>query len=99
MTPVLPTRLERITALRSFGYAEREAAFLLTAALHGGYFLRRQYCSAIGTQSGDLDTLTGRSAVDGNEEGPSTCDVALGLGLRRWKQSDCGKQQSCNDRK
>ena len=52
MTPGLPTSLERITALRAFGYTEREAAFLLTAALHGGYFLRRQYCIAIGTQSG-----------------------------------------------
>ena len=52
MTPVLPTPAERVTALQDFGYTEREAAFLLTAALHGGYFLRRQYLSAIGTQSG-----------------------------------------------
>ena len=52
MTPVLPTPSERVTALQAFGYTEREAAFLLTAALHGGYFLRRQYCYAIGTQSG-----------------------------------------------
>ena len=52
MTPVLPTPSERLAALQAFGYTEREAAFLSTAALHGGYFLRRQYCCAIGTQSG-----------------------------------------------
>jgi hypothetical protein len=52
MILVLPTPSERVTALQAFGYTEREAAFLSTAALHGGYFLRRQYLSAIGTQSG-----------------------------------------------
>ena len=51
MTP-LTTASERIAALQSFGYTERESAFLVVAALHGGYFLRRQYCSAIGNQSG-----------------------------------------------
>jgi hypothetical protein len=52
MTPILPTHSERVAALQAFGYTEREAAFLSTAALNGGYFLRRQYLSAIGTQSG-----------------------------------------------
>ena len=32
-----------ITALRSFGYTEREAAFLYLVAVHSGYFLRRQF--------------------------------------------------------
>ena len=52
MTPVLPTLAERLKALQAFPYTEREAAFLAMAALHGGYFLRRQYLNAIGTQSG-----------------------------------------------
>src|SRR5437870_12325224 len=43
---------ERIEALKSLGYTEREAAFLCLAALHGGYFLRRQYCDFIGKQIG-----------------------------------------------
>src|SRR5437660_12144152 len=43
---------ERIAALKSLGYTEREAAFLCLAALHGGYFLRRQYCDFIGKQIG-----------------------------------------------
>src|SRR5712691_8419806 len=43
---------ERIAALKSLGYTEREAAFLCLAALHGGYFLRRQYCAFIGKEIG-----------------------------------------------
>src|SRR5216684_8354173 len=43
---------ERIEALKGLGYTEREAAFLCLAALHGGYFLRRQYCGFIGKEIG-----------------------------------------------
>jgi hypothetical protein len=37
------TDAERIRALQGLGYDEREARFLAVAALHGGYFLRRQF--------------------------------------------------------
>jgi hypothetical protein len=37
------TNQERIQALQRLGYGVKEAAFLCLAALHGGYFLRRQY--------------------------------------------------------
>ena len=37
------TNGERIEALCNFGYTEREASFLVLAALHSGYFMRRQY--------------------------------------------------------
>ena len=37
------TDSERISSLRAFGYTHREAEFLLLVALHGGYFIRRQY--------------------------------------------------------
>jgi hypothetical protein len=43
MSQVRLTHSERIQALERFGYTEREARFLCLAALHGGYFLRRQY--------------------------------------------------------
>jgi hypothetical protein len=43
---------ERIAALESLGYTDREASFLCLAALHGGYFLRRQYCGFIGKEIG-----------------------------------------------
>lgn len=43
---------ERIQALRRFGYSELEAAFLCLAALHGGYFLRRQYALFLGGKDG-----------------------------------------------
>ena len=46
------TNSERIEALTALGYTEREAAFLCLAALHGGYFLRRQYCDFIGKEPG-----------------------------------------------
>src|SRR5579863_4099649 len=34
---------ERVAGLGCLGYTEREARFLCLAALHSGYFLRRQY--------------------------------------------------------
>lgn len=34
---------ERAAALKCFGYSESDAAFLSLAAVHSGYFLRRQY--------------------------------------------------------
>jgi hypothetical protein len=34
---------ERIAALKRFGYSEPEASFVALAALHSGYFLRRQF--------------------------------------------------------
>lgn len=41
-----PTKMnqgKRTEALRNLGYTEREASFLVLAALHSGYFMRRQY--------------------------------------------------------
>jgi hypothetical protein len=37
------TDIERSQALEQFGYTPRQAHFLTLVALHGGYFLRRQY--------------------------------------------------------
>jgi hypothetical protein len=41
------TTLERAQALQDFGYDADEAQFLCIAALHGGYFLRRQFLSFV----------------------------------------------------
>jgi hypothetical protein len=41
------TNDERIMALQRFGYDAEEAQFLCIAALHSGYFLRRQYLNFI----------------------------------------------------
>ncbi len=46
------TANERVQALSRFGYSEPEGTFLCLAALHGGYFLRRQYASFIGGKDG-----------------------------------------------
>jgi hypothetical protein len=43
---------ERVEVIKGFGYNDREAAFLCWAALHGGYFLRRQYADFIGVETG-----------------------------------------------
>lgn len=43
MSQVRMSSEERVAALQRFGYSKREAEFLCLAALHGGYFLRRQY--------------------------------------------------------
>jgi hypothetical protein len=47
----------RVQALRNLGYATREAEFLCLAALHSGYFLRRQYRAFLGTKPGAADDL------------------------------------------
>jgi hypothetical protein len=54
MTPAM-TNEERITALRRFGYDAQEAQFLSIAALHSGYFLRRQFLSFVGGTKGWKD--------------------------------------------
>jgi hypothetical protein len=52
MSQIRLTNPERVQALQRFGYSARESAFLCQAALHGGYFLRRQYVQFLGGQSG-----------------------------------------------
>jgi hypothetical protein len=52
MSSIAMTDPERIAALENLGYTSREAVFLCLAALHGGYFLRRQYCGFIGKETG-----------------------------------------------
>jgi hypothetical protein len=46
------TSEERITKLRQMGYSDREAAFLLIAALHSGAFVMRQYAAYAGVKPG-----------------------------------------------
>jgi hypothetical protein len=57
------TERRRIEALRAFGYTPREAAFIALAALHGGYFLGRQYAAFIGAKRGRPDHVLVRKAV------------------------------------
>ena len=49
------TNQERITNVRALGYTEREAEFLCLAALHSGYFVRRQYLAFAGQTWGKTD--------------------------------------------
>ena len=56
---------DRVSALRVFRLTERQARFVVTAALHGGYFLRRQYLRFTGRAHGKnvvefLDGLVAR---------------------------------------
>jgi hypothetical protein len=54
MSQIHLTDSERAQALVRLGYSLREAEFLTLAALHGGYFLRRQYCRFLGSGSAAL---------------------------------------------
>ena len=54
MTPAVDRGTD---ALQGFGYTAREAAFLRLAALHSGYFLRRQYLQFIGSTRGRPDDV------------------------------------------
>lgn len=51
------TTPERIAALQIFGYDREEAQFLAIAALHSGYFLRRQFLSFIDGTKGWKDVV------------------------------------------
>ena len=61
------TNDERKLAIQRFGYTEREAAFLCLAALHGGYFLSRQYNAFLECQrGGNVDRLIEKGVVQGH---------------------------------
>src|SRR5881397_1909280 len=51
------TTPERIAALQNFGYDADEAHFLCIAALHSGYFLRRQFLAFMRRSRGWRDSL------------------------------------------
>lgn len=46
---------ERIHAIQSLGYGDAEARFLCLAALHSGYFVRRQFLAFVGAPKGWRD--------------------------------------------
>jgi hypothetical protein len=55
------TKDQQIENIVRFGYTAREASFLALAALHSGYFLRRQYCTYLGVGFGyPDDSLTSK---------------------------------------
>src|SRR6266508_830168 len=61
------TNNDRIKALQQIGYSEPEAGFLCLAALHGGYFLRRQFAHFLGRQDGGTVTqLTQKVLAQGH---------------------------------
>jgi hypothetical protein len=45
---------DAISALESLGYTEREASFLYVAAMHSGYFLRRQFNCFVERKNGSI---------------------------------------------
>ncbi|PWT96950.1 MAG: hypothetical protein C5B51_32330 [Terriglobia bacterium] len=64
MSQLALTNADRRNSLQRFGYTDREAHFLCLAALHGGYFLRRQYASFLGTQDGGNVTQLVEKVLD-----------------------------------
>ncbi len=47
------TSAERVDAVASLGFTERQAAFLVTVLLHGGVCVGRQYCTFAGIARGE----------------------------------------------
>ena len=47
---------ERINAISSFGFTERQARFLVNVLLHSGVFVERQYCAFAGIVHGQKST-------------------------------------------
>jgi hypothetical protein len=49
------TFAERADAVATLGFSHRNASFLTMVLLHGGYFVRRQYCAFAGVKRGMTD--------------------------------------------
>ena len=47
---------ERVNAIASFGFTERQARFLLHVLLHSGVFVERQHCAFAGIVHGQKST-------------------------------------------
>jgi len=61
----------------ALGYTEREALFLCLAALHGGFFLRRQFCQFIASHSGGADAVLIEKLINtGHGIGVTGCQKA-----------------------
>ncbi|HEX9012983.1 MAG TPA: hypothetical protein VF813_05685 [Anaerolineaceae bacterium] len=89
---------ERIAALRSLGYSEREAAFLSLAARHGGYFLRRQFKAFIGFEPGRAtDRLIAKSIAQGHVRARPSANQTLiyHIGSRSFYRA-IEKADNCN---
>jgi hypothetical protein len=50
------TNAKRTEAIEAFGFAERQAGFLLHVLLHSGVFVERQYCHFAGIVHGQKST-------------------------------------------
>ena len=55
---------DRIRALQDLGYTTRESEFLVIAALHSGYFLRREYRDFAGIESGKTAVLLEKKLLE-----------------------------------
>jgi len=71
------TNQERIAVVQELGYTERQASFLVLAALHGGYFLRRQFAAFLGRETGRstdclIEKATGKGHVREHESANRT---------------------------
>jgi hypothetical protein len=55
---------ERINAIASFGFTDRQARFLVNVLLHSGVFVERQYCAFAGIVHGQKSTDFIKSLVE-----------------------------------
>ena len=68
----------RIGAVEALGYTRREAEFLCLAALHGGYFLRRQYCRFLDRAvGGTAAALIGKLFANGHATAKAGCQNTM----------------------
>ena len=72
MSQVAMAAFDRVLAIGRFGYRDSEAGFLCMAALHGGYFLRRQYGEYLRQQDGGTVTQLIEKLLDQNHAHAST---------------------------
>ena len=67
------TFADRVTAVRAFGFTERQARFLVTVMLHAGVCLGRQYCAFAGIEYGAPVTNLFKALHTGGFATPQVC--------------------------
>ncbi len=83
--------VERLNAIASFGFTERQARFLVNVLLHSGVFVERQYCSFAGIVHGQKSTDFIRTLVSDDLRRRSRRGSSIAVGCSTSTTSRSGQ--------
>ena len=82
---------ERIKAIASFGFTERQSRFLVNVLLHSGVFVERQYCAFAGIVHGQKSTDFIRTLVERRFATPIATGSSIAVGCFTSTTSRSGR--------